>query len=1282
VNGPPTDLQAKVPLSSFGSFSGSFSLDADQSPGLYRLIARISEKPYGGEFRVRDYVKPTFYMDLVERSATVHPGGHFFVKFRTKRYSGGVPKDVKYEVFLYRKKFEAPQWVVEAGAGLSAGANYQGEIKSATALTEPKRIYSSVEERLAEKKINPTSTWDSAPQIDESGETSYEFDLPKIEGSSDEEWIYTIMVRALDAAGSQALLTDNIYMTLSEAQVSMQFSKSVAQLGEKGLKVLLHSTTPDGKPAPRSSGTVDVHLEQVGAQATSFVKLPFTTDDKGSCILTLPEMTKTGRLRALAVLETYDGVAMRHAGKSQPALMIIGGNQGEAILDNQEVELYTDTTLLSPGEKAKVLALLPINWGKSENGIAWETLSGPKIYETRSSLVKGRSHWFEVEAKPQFGTGFYHTISVPVGGGKYAEQTLGFRIIPSAKRLNIAIRPEREQAEPLKPFKVDFEVKNAKGEPSPDTELAVTIVDRAVYAVQQEFRPGIFDFFYPLPRLNLATFYSDELQGYGFADILRKPNFRLGALKSQSKITKKSMRDTAGWFPHVVTDSDGRASITVDLPGNVTEWLITAVAADKEGRIGEGKEQFRTVTDVSLEVIAPQFLRRGEEAEVNIKSINHLSEALNVTSLVELSENGLLKTGEKIAQYTLGKQAEHLWPLLIEAGDEKGATTLQVSLDTKEKVHVGGAEEFDISLKPSAMGQVFSGMQQEDRLVTTLPESARVTTLTVQVNSGLLGAALNAASVLVSYPYGCTEQLVHSTIPNLVLMDLIRRAGITGDQLGPLAEVLTKAEKNGGLGIKKILQNQKENGGFSLWPSDPGASREITMTALYALKFAGELKIPGAEKGFDKGCAWLTQQVAKDEQTQEDLEETELAVLDGYRLSRMAEIGWSGQPWQQEIDYVTTVGGETDPGLLHLIYGLKIIAAQKEQSWNLFNENLKDTNLREVMIEKLIKAAGELDSEAGVARAEAENTGFFESFGFGIGLPYIISSALGVLDDLGALPPDLETKLERVLISRMQNGYWTSTFDSAQVIFNTRGLLAREATVAAKEREAGARKIMLWKKDGSELGALTRIPAGFVGRFDDPGNPDLLSQLRIDGLGVNEFAFSTITADVPYPSVSPKSDGITVQRRLYRITATGKEELDPTLPLHKGDVLVSEVGIMRAPWQPGRSVQSRFMVVEDGIPSLAESIDDDRAFLADAGLRPDTEEYWTGVKQTQRYPDKTVRIVEIIPGGEIKLYQVWRLAFSGTASIPPASAFDMYDESIQGNTGAESIHVKRTAVSQ
>jgi len=57
-----------VPVSKHGSFSGSFGLEENQVPGIYRLVAAIDDKPYGGEFRVRDYVKPTFYLELLDRS--------------------------------------------------------------------------------------------------------------------------------------------------------------------------------------------------------------------------------------------------------------------------------------------------------------------------------------------------------------------------------------------------------------------------------------------------------------------------------------------------------------------------------------------------------------------------------------------------------------------------------------------------------------------------------------------------------------------------------------------------------------------------------------------------------------------------------------------------------------------------------------------------------------------------------------------------------------------------------------------------------------------------------------------------------------------------------------------------------------------------------------------------------------------------------------------------------------------------------------------------------------
>ena len=84
-DGQATEVNETVPLTPFGSFSGELDLDPLQTPGLYRLIAEIEKKPYGGEFRVRDYVKPKFYLELIDRSPVVVEGEQFSVKFKARR---------------------------------------------------------------------------------------------------------------------------------------------------------------------------------------------------------------------------------------------------------------------------------------------------------------------------------------------------------------------------------------------------------------------------------------------------------------------------------------------------------------------------------------------------------------------------------------------------------------------------------------------------------------------------------------------------------------------------------------------------------------------------------------------------------------------------------------------------------------------------------------------------------------------------------------------------------------------------------------------------------------------------------------------------------------------------------------------------------------------------------------------------------------------------------------------------------------------------------------------
>ena len=121
---------------------------------------------------------------------------------------------------------------------------------------------------------------------------------------------------------------------------------------------------------------------------------------------------------------------------------------------------------------------------------------------------------------------------------------------------------------------------------------------------------------------------------------------------------------------------------------------------------------------------------------------------------------------------------------------------------------------------------------------------------------------------------------------------------------------------------------------------------------------------------------------------------------------------------------------------------------------------------------------------------------------------------------------------------------------------------------------------------------------------------------------------------------------------------------------------MSELQVRRPRMDMSNSNPGNFIVVEDGVPSLALTVQEDEKYLADAKIKPKDDSYWATIKETQRHPDKTVRIAEVRPGGELRIYQVWQVSFSGKASIPPARAFDMYNEDLWGNTGALELSVE------
>ena len=90
----------------------------------------------------------------------------------------------------------------------------------------------------------------------------------------------------------------------------------------------------------------------------------------------------------------------------------------------------------------------------------------------------------------------------------------------------------------------------------------------------------------------------------------------------------------------------------------------------------------------------------------------------------------------------------------------------------------------------------------------------------------------------MSYPYGCIEQTISSTLPNAIAIRLSDSLKINIDR--------SQAEKNLQDGVSKILKMQDISGGWKYWEQDTMPNNHVTpyvIRSLYEFRKLG-VQIP------------------------------------------------------------------------------------------------------------------------------------------------------------------------------------------------------------------------------------------------------------------------------------------------------------------------------------------------------------------------------------------------------------------------------------------------------
>ena len=245
---------------------------------------------------------------------------------------------------------------------------------------------------------------------------------------------------------------------------------------------------------------------------------------------------------------------------------------------------------------------------------------------------------------------------------------------------------------------------------------------------------------------------------------------------------RKNLNETAFFFPHLLSDAEGRVKLEFSMPEALTKWKFLGFAHDAELRGGLLADEAVTAKDLMVQPNPPRFLREGDELEFTVKVTNQ--SATRQSGTVRLSF-GNARTGKSVDTYLgntvtdrsfdlAAKESRSFsWRLTIP--DSAGGAMSYKAVGSTGRISDGEEGMLPIlvrrTLVTESLPLPIRGPQTKDFKFERLLKSGESKTLqsqslTVQMVSNPSWYAVMALPYLMDYPYECYEQTFNRLYAN------------------------------------------------------------------------------------------------------------------------------------------------------------------------------------------------------------------------------------------------------------------------------------------------------------------------------------------------------------------------------------------------------------------------------------------------------------------------------------------------------------------------------------
>ncbi len=1106
----------------------------------------------------------------------------------------------------------------------------------------------------------------------------------------------------------------------SEQYIGIKPEKWMSQTG-KPVPIHVVIADSDGNPLSKAKGKITViYQEQIEEEKNKksrwsqkqyhieekiIKEAPVTTNAHGKAEVSFtPKESQFGSYRIVA--ETED--EFKRPQRSSFIMHLFNKNQIDTTQRAEKrIDMYADKDSYQVGDITKVTVFSPL---EAKNSTYLLTTERDNIHEVSLVSLENTTLQFPITED------MIPNIHVSLIGQQYgknlalASGSIDLHIDTKPKELEISVSSDKKIYQPGQEVTLEIETG------SPSTEIAIVVIDKANLALFDSAREEILHFFYStrenlvrtmasllhlnteiiipekepeaLPRVALqksldfnAEIDSAEEIGAETMPTIAMDEGILGESDSGSLSPKKrtEFKDTAYFKAITKADTNGKATVSFPVPDNLTTWSILVIGFDKNYRVGEVKQEITVKKPLLVRPQLPRFIRFGDEIALRANIHNETSSIIKAE--VEMNTKNLsLKNDDPITVTIPPKSSvDTQWHVSAkESSIGKDAIITIKASNSRQEDEV----EMRIPVKGYATPEtvassgVTSALSHFEKI--RLPNSVesslgylKITTSATLAN--YLSSGLNS---LVSYPYGCNEQIASK------LLGLItyRQATSLPNFEGKLTMPELKDENNKTVtpdqtianAITILTKNQRYDGSWGYWLGSRQSSAPLTAYILSVFNTLKELGISYDSRVAEDSSRFLIQYLEQ----KQDLQYTEGQMKSSYQADNRVFILSVLSSVQSKESLLAL----TDFSLAHK----DLLTTYGEIYLLLHLQNIDDHRTVQKQLHKSIQAKMEVDAR-GMFLSPKTSGWHYSLHNSGHKLTALYLKAIirnhdpdDILQDDPFIP-----KMLRWLIRSRKDGQWHDT----------------QATVAALD--AFTSYLIHSKEFLADYKASTLIDGKQAETYDVNGDTlfdthelkvrttDILSK-GDDGLilqflkkGSKEGSLYydlVLKYFLPIAKIDAREEGISITREYYK-SDDDKQEF----PVSGGEIGEVLHGIITISVPDER----HFVAVESPIPSGSELINlrlktSDQTLQNGPVAVPYREYYekqaysareqwgwYSPWVHTEMRDDKLLLFADRLSPGVYTADYFIRITHEGEFAHPPARAEEMYFPEVFGRTEGE-----------